>query len=402
MQEGIQLSNLFWDLGKYAGLTGFAFLSFLIFSGDTARFFDRFFGLDKIIKFQRKFSLITAIFILLHPIFFMLSSQSVMDYIIPDFTVIPFALGVVAFYIFVVIMIASKLYKRISYTLWQYLHILTYVLFFFGLYHAVNWGSDANFIYIKILYGVLLLGVVVGITYRAQHKIRKRYAGKFHVKEIKKETKDTFTLVITPEKKFKFKAGQFCFLRINKNKLYARHPFTISSSPQNHDLHFTIKKAGKFTQTASELKKGEEVVIDGPFGNFTERSGGKDHIFIAGGVGITPFMSIIKNYIDKEKTGNILLIYGSQTKEDIIFRDELDNTNENWFKKVYTLSKEESSWTLCEHGHVDKAIIEKYVKNIGNSIFYICGPESMKDSLKKILADLNVKNQNIIIEDFFW
>lgn len=396
------ISTLLYDTGKWVGLIGFVSLSFLIFSGDMARFFDRFFGLDKIIKFQRKFSLITALFVLSHPIFFILSSHSILPYIIPDFTIIPLALGIVSLYFFVLVMIASSLYKRISYQIWQYIHVLTYLLFFFSLYHAVNWGSDSNKTHIKILYGFLLVAVIVGIIYRTQYKIRKKYAGKFYVKEIKRETNDVFTLILTPEKKFPFKAGQFCFLRLNKEKIYARHPFTISSSPQESDLCFTIKLQGRFTKTVLNLKNGEEVIVDGPFGIFTERNTTKNFVFIAGGVGITPFWSMIKDNLHKDKPKNILLLYGSKTEADIIFKKELDNIKEGWFKKVYFLSKENRSSELYEKGHINKTMIEKYVQDIDNNIFYICGPEMMKNDVKKALINLGVKKRDIIIEDFFW
>ena len=98
--QDLKITEIFYLIGKLAGLTGFLCLSLLVFSGDTARFFDKFFGLDKIIKFQRKFSLVSMIFILLHPIFFILSTKSILPYVIPDFSVIPFALGIISFYIF--------------------------------------------------------------------------------------------------------------------------------------------------------------------------------------------------------------------------------------------------------------------------------------------------------------
>src|SRR3989344_7555035 len=68
--QNLEIAKIFYLLGKLTGLSGFLFLSLLIFSGDTARFFDRFFGLDKIIKFQRKSSIIVLVFVLLHPLFF--------------------------------------------------------------------------------------------------------------------------------------------------------------------------------------------------------------------------------------------------------------------------------------------------------------------------------------------
>lgn len=402
--QDMEIAKIFYLLGKLAGLIGFLFLSLLIFSGDTARFFDKFFGMDRIIKFQRKFALVTTIFVLSHPIFFILSSKSTLAYIIPDFSIIPLALGIISVYIFIIVMVASKIYKKISYVVWQFIHILTYILFFFSLYHAFNWGSDSGNWLVRVIYLILLIAIIIGIIYRTNYKFKQRYAGKFYVEEIRNETKDIFTLVLRSEKVFLFKAGQFCFLRLNKDKLYARHPFTISSSPKEDELSFTVKLTGRFTRALSELKRGEEIIIDGPFGIFTIEDYDKDLVFIAGGVGIAPFMSIIKDKIKDDKTQNIVLLYGSKTKDDIIYKEQLDNIRKDWFKKVYILSDNHSfSKTYgYEAGHVDEEIIKKYVKNINNSLFYICGPEPMKNSIQKLLKELGIKNKNIIIEDFFW
>ena len=198
---------------------------------------------------------------------------------------------------------------------------------------------------------------------------------------------------------------QFCFLRLNKDKLYARHPFTISSSPKENELRFTVKLTGRFTKAISELKRGEEIIIDGPFGIFTIDDYDKDLVFIAGGVGITPFISMIKEkMIADGKIQNVTLLYGSKTKEDIIYREQIDNIKKDWFRKVYILSDNHSFPKIYEYeaGHVNEEIIKKYVKNINNSLFYICGPEILKNNLKKTLNRLGVSKQNIIIEDFFW
>ncbi|MBW3019978.1 ferric reductase-like transmembrane domain-containing protein, partial [Candidatus Woesearchaeota archaeon] len=307
--NNISLSTLLYDTGRFSGLVAFVMLSFLIFLGDTARYWDRIIGLDKTIVFNKKFSLVILVFALIHPISFMISSSAIMHYIIPDFTILPLALGIVAFYIFIGVMIASAIYKRISYTIWQYIHISTYLLFFFTLYHAFNWGSDSNDLFVKGIYLLFLIGIAIGIVYRTSYKILQR-SNKYTVKNIRWETKDVFTLVLKQKNKLKFKAGQFCFLRLNKDKLYARHPFTISNSPEDDDLEFTIKLEGRFTKIASELKKGEEVILEGPFGTFTLEDNDKDLIFFAGGVGITPFRSIIKNQLNNNDKMNIALLYG--------------------------------------------------------------------------------------------
>lgn len=401
ISQGISISLLLYSIGKLSGLVGFLFLSILIISGDTARFFDRFFGMDKIIKFQRKFALITTIFVLSHPIFFILSDSSYSLYLIPFYASIPLALGTIALYLYVIVMVSSVLYKRISYQVWQYIHILTYVLFFFGFYHALNIGSDTGNIFVKSIFSLLLVGIVTGGIYRTYYKIKHRKF-KCYVKKIKWETPDVFTLKLKPNKKLYFKPGQFCFLRINKTKLYARHPFTVSSSPNEDTLDFTMKITGRFTKIASQLKEGEEVIIDGPFGIFTIEDERKDLVFIAGGVGITLFISMIKDCLHSKKQQNITLVYGSKAKKDIIFKKELDEIKEEWFKKIYVLSNEEISEGDYEQGRVTEEIIRKYVKDIKNSLFYVCGPEPMKDKVVKILKEMGIKKQNIKVESFFW
>jgi len=399
--KNISVSILLYSTGKLAGLIGFLFLSLLIISGDSARFFDRFFGIDKIIKFQRKFAMITTVFVIFHPLFFILSTGNYFIYLIPTFTFIPLSLGIISFYIFVVVMICSRLYKKISYQVWQYIHILTYILFFLSIYHAFNIGSDTKNFFVKIIFSFLFAGIIIGGIYRTYYKIKHKKF-KYYVEEINFETKNVFTLKLKPNHKLNFKPCQFCFLRINKNKLYSRHPFTISSSPNEKTINFTMKITGGFTKTASQLKKGEEVIVDGPFGVFTITDDKKDLVFIAGGVGITPFMSMIKHNLYSNKKQNITLIYGARTKKDIIFKNTLDKIKEKWFKKVYVLSDEKSFSKNWKNGYIDTEIIKNNVDNLKNSLFYICGPEPMKENITKILKDLGVKKSNIKIESFFW
>jgi len=387
-------SLLLYNIGKFLGLVAFLSLSVLIISGDTARFLDKFFGMDRIIKFQRSFSLFTTLFVLAHPLFFMFSSKRYLNYLIPDFVYLPLSLGILAFYVFFIVILASTLYKRISYNAWQYLHILIYALFFISAYHAFQIGSDISNLFINYLFKIIILCFILSMIYRTVYKWNHRKF-KCTVENIKWETKDTFTLTLKPNKKLKFKAGQFCFLRINKDKLYARHPFTISSSPKDKNLRFTIKLEGRFTKRASTLKKGEQVIVDGPFGRFTINEP-KNLVFLAGGVGITPFMSIIRDL--KNKKPNIVLLYGSRESKGIIFKKELDSYK--WLNKIYVLSQEKKkgNWKT---GYVTKEIINS-IPNLTNSKVYICGPEKMKEHVLRILKEIGIKDKNIQFESFFW
>lgn len=399
--QPIPLNTILYSAGKLTGLAGFLLLGSLILSGETAKYFDKFFGLDKIIKFQRKFSLITTIIIISHPIFFILSSPAYSSYLIPDTTAIPMALGTTALYLLLVIMAASKIYKLISYKSWQYLHSLNYLLFFFALYHALNLGTETSDPAIKTVFFFLAGGIILGAIYRMRYKlIQRKFKSK--IKKITWENYNTFSIEIKTNKKMGFKPGQFCFLRIEKKGLFARHPFTISSPPQQDTLNFTIKLAGRFTKTAAGLKKGDEIIVEGPFGTFTINDKEKKLIFIAGGVGITPFRSMIKslNYQNKQQ---ITLFYFCRTKKDILFKKELDTAKRKNLKIIYAISRENpANGSRIEHGRINKKMLQKHAPEIHFSDIYICGPDGMKRETLKILKEIGVENKDIYKEDFFW
>jgi len=245
----------------------------------------------------------------------------------------------------------------------------------------------------------LTLCVLIGIVYRGYYKLQQR-KNKFFIKEVRKETDSTFTLIVESNRNIDFKPGQFFFLRIDGKKLYARHPFSVSSSPQEKNLNFTIKLAGRFTQEAIKFKPGDEIIMEGPFGNFILDTEDKDIVFIAGGVGITPFMSMIQNNQKESIRKNILLFYSSKTEKEIIFKKELDAIHGPWLEKVYVLSGEKKE--NYEIRRIDKEMLKKYVHDFQNKKFYICGPQLMNKDVSKALLELGVQEENIIFEDFFW
>lgn len=395
-----------YNTSSLLGLIGFLALALLIISGETARFFDKYFGIDRIIKAQRKFSILTTLLILSHPVFFALAYSSMAQYFLPQTQIITLVAGTIALYLLLIISTASFLYKRISQTMWQYLHIVIYLLFFLSLYHGINHGSsfDNNNL-VKIIFAVLVVGFLAGLIYRTQHKIRIFFKEKPQIKEIKKETHDTFTLVIKKPKKFRYEAGQFCFLKLNKNKLYARHPFTISSAPHQEDLEFTIKDTGRFTRTAKKLKKKDNIRIEGPYGTFTPEKN-KDLLFVAGGVGITPFISIIKDQTKRNTRAKMTLIYSSKTEKEIIRKKELDELqikNKN-LKVIHYLSREnkEEYETRLEKENLLKHL--KHLnkkKNQEKTQLMMCGPEELKQKIRKIFKQENIKIK-MKEESFFW
>ena len=155
-----------------------------------------------------------------------------------------------------------------------------------------------------------------------------------------------------------------------------------------------------FDTIVKGLKKGDEVKMEGPFGNFIIGDN-KEPVFIAGGVGITPFMSMLKDNSENKIKRKITLIYASKTEKDIIFKKDIDSIKGVWLKIIYVLSEEDTHGKY-EFGRINKEILVKYVGNFEGKKFYICGPEGMKNAVSQTLKELGIKKENIKFEDFFW
>ena len=185
--------TILYGAGTLFGLLTFFSLALLITSGELARFFDKYYGIDNIIKTQRKFSILVTLLAITHPVLFIISNTFWARYLIPDFATLPLATGTIALYLLLIIQTASMLYKRISQTTWQYLHIVIYALFFTASYHMINQGTTYNNNTLaQIIFNVLFAGVLIGIIYRTQYKIRKHFKEKPRIKKIKTKTESLF------------------------------------------------------------------------------------------------------------------------------------------------------------------------------------------------------------------
>jgi ferredoxin-NADP reductase/nitrite reductase/ring-hydroxylating ferredoxin subunit len=216
---------------------------------------------------------------------------------------------------------------------------------------------------------------------------------------------------------FNYTAGQFAFFDIggvyNDPKGPIRH-FTISSSPtENFIMLSTRIRDSPYKKRLSTLEEGSRVKVRGPEGQFVlHEDYSKPAVFLSGGIGVTPFRSMIKYATDKQLPLRIVMFDSNRNRDNILFKQEFDdcaNINKN-LKIIYTISdggQQQSSSTANdwkgEYGRIDKAMILKYLDTnmLNNSIFYICGPPSMLKAMQALLQDeLEIPKERIKVEEF--
>jgi ferredoxin-NADP reductase len=216
----------------------------------------------------------------------------------------------------------------------------------------------------------------------------------------------------TPEvKSFRFKRpegfdygpGQYMYVTIMVgNEKQTKH-FTISSSPTEADfIEFTKRiTEHEFSKALDQLKIGDWAYLEAPEGEFTFKGEYPKVAMIAGGIGITPFRSIIKYCTDKSIESQITLLYGNRNEESIAFREELEilaRQNHN-LRIVYTLAEPSENWK-GRHGYVDLQMIKEETPDYSERVFYVCGPPGLVTSILNTLKTLKIPDGNKKTERF--
>lgn len=236
----------------------------------------------------------------------------------------------------------------------------------------------------------------------------------FIIEDVTLETPSAKTFRLVPDVETEtrepaiFRPGQYLSFSFNINGATVKRPYSISSSPSEalkgyYDV--TIKKdEGGFVSLFiwDKWEKGTRVMSSGPQGHFyyDNLRDSKKIIGIAGGCGITPFRSMAKSIVEGLLDIELVVFYGCNKKDDIIFFKEfndLEKKSEGKFKIVYVLAEEAAEG--FEQGFITSDLIRRYT-DIEKRSFFICGPQGLYNFISKELADLNVERKFIRREVF--
>jgi ferredoxin-NADP reductase len=216
------------------------------------------------------------------------------------------------------------------------------------------------------------------------------------IKSIQHITHDVLQIDTEKPHQFTFIPGQGTSVCINKkgweNK---KRPFTFTSLPQDDYLQFIIKtysSNNRVTDKLLQLKPNDELILHDVFGTITYNHEG---LFIAGGAGITPFISILRDLKSKNEIGDNKLIFANKTKSDIILKDELTGMLGDNFINILSEEKAEG----YPYGFITEDFLRTNVPEITGNI-YLCGPPAMINAMEIILPSLNIDEKLIIKEKY--
>lgn len=232
-------------------------------------------------------------------------------------------------------------------------------------------------------------------------------ANKLDLPLIKKEkiANNTFTFHFGRVGKFNFIPGQYFRISLpigNPDQRGSSRYFTVSSPNTNkREIQITTKiLKSSFKKKLHSLKRGDKVSFYGPLGFFTFNANNKPKIFLAGGIGITPYHSILTSLNYKKFKTKILLIASFSWYKDVIFYEELkkiEKENSN-IQIVYTLTRE--SKYGFETGRISRKMIKKYSPEFLNSEFFVVGSLAMEEELFDLVKKMEVSEENIFKEHF--
>jgi predicted ferric reductase len=396
---------LFTFESKIANLTGYVgailmILGFVIGNRQIVKWFSS--DLNWFLGVHKWLGIVGGLIAMAHPVLQMFVFLRSISFIFLPTFINQFEIGVTygrfALYLLVAIWISSSVLRgKIAYRPWSYIHLVSYPLVAFVWIHAWQIGSVLNeFVWMQFYWGIAGIVFASIVMLRILQLFNFGYK-KYELTAINHLPNNVTEIEVTPVNDFFVpKIGQFMYIKL---KLFGEsHPFTaMMFDEKTGKIVFGIKSMGKFSKSIEQLQVGVEVLLDGPYGVFTNE-GQNNHpkVIVAGGVGITPFVKLVEQYGNEET-----IMFNCNRKLDcVIYRDkfkELLNTN---YHDI--ISDEVVSGTNVHSSLIVPDIIKKNIPSemISKANYFICGPVGFMNSVVGMLKSIGISQDQIFLEKF--
>lgn len=401
----------FWlDFSIALGFIGLAMMAMQFALTARIRFVEASYGIDLILQFHRYTSVISFLFILLHPIILFIDNLKTLQLL--NFSQAPWrakaAIIATLALVFIVITSIGRKRLKIPYEPWRMVHgFLAVTSVGFGLGHALGVGKYLGLfweqvVWVGIIFTTLWLLVYVRVI-KPLFMLKKPYL----VEAVIPQRGDVWSLVLQPRghEGIRFQPGQFAWITLQISPFRRReHPFSIASSAEHPQrLEFGIKAVGDFTKTIKDVQPGTKAFLDGPYGVFTtdryENTAG--FVFIAGGIGITPILSMLLTLAERNDERPMSLIYSSKTWEEVTYREKIAALASKLNLTIlHVLRKPPQGWS-GETGYIDKQLLQQYIpERPATRNYFICAVPKMMERVEIALHDLGVPVTHIHLEHY--
>lgn len=388
-------------LGKILGLVGTILFSLSLILSSRLHFIEKIFnGLDKLYIKHSKIGQIALIMLLFHPIFLIPkyadNIHEAANFLSPGNNWAN-NWGRLSLVLMLVLIIIT-LYLRPKYNIWKFTHKFLTLAFFFASIHIWLVSSDTSHNLPLRLYMLtfIFLGILTSLYKTVFGKIFiKKY--QYKITELNPLNNDIIQIKLKPlNQKISYQPGQFAFLNFKNHKIGAEsHPFSFTSNSNEDYISFSIKNLGDFTSQLKDVTTKTLVDIEGPYGNFSYQNlSNKSQVWIGGGIGITPFISMAKSLTPKSEY-QIELFYCVKNQTEAVHLEELNNIAKSLdkiLKIIPCYSQQSGRFTLEK--------LKQMSTNLNQKELLICSPKPMIFNLKKQWLEQNYSLNNFHFEEF--
>jgi len=393
-------TNYLTSLAQIFSLIGFVLMSESLFLSTKFSFLEDIFGgMDRNYSVHKVLGTISFVLLVNHPILLALSNSATKlskIYFLPV-GVLSYNLGVFALYI-MISSLALMVYIKLPYHIWKLSHQLMGVGFVLGSLHILLIGSDISSY--PLLKDWILLFMVVGVFSFLYSVFFYTFFGPKHIYEVETIERDLDIVNIYLKaltKRLKFSAGQFIYISVRDRSSVGKemHPFTISSAPEDDLLRISAKMLGDYTLKTPGLLPGDEVYVYGPYGRFGQNFVNKKRLFwIAGGIGVTPFLSMLRHIRQVSDMREVTFYYCVRDSRYIPFKSEIEMLAQVLpnLKVVF--------WSSFGGSRLTASDILSSAPATPDIAVELCGPVPMMRDLKNQLIKKGVSENAIATEEF--
>ncbi|HEY9121784.1 MAG TPA: ferric reductase-like transmembrane domain-containing protein [Brevefilum sp.] len=397
------------EISVALGFLGMALLGLQTIPTSRLKFFTKLFPMDTLYTFHHRLSIFTFLIVLTHPILLFINNPATLQLL--NLVTAPWRAraGVIAV-VAMLVLVATSVWRelmKIKYDIWRWVHdALSFLAIGLALFHMFKVNYYMSLTYQKVIWLVLTgiwLSIILYIRVaRPIIMIKKPYK----VVRVQEERGQSWSLYLEPDghEGMSFEAGQFAWITNESPFIFRENPFSFSTSSESDDnvIGFTIKELGDFTKTIKNFMPGDTVYVDGPYGTFSmDEHRCKEMVYIAGGIGSAPVMSMLRTLADRNCEKKMIFFYGNPTWESIIYREELEEIEQKLnLKLVHVLEKPPEGWE-GERGFINADILQRYLpENYKELTYFLCGPLPMIEAVEGALHKIHVPVLHIFSEQY--